>query len=74
MNMTGHRKNLCRNLAAFQLKVDPVAPDGNCLFASILLQLAKHHSKFPDEACRVQNHIRTIALADSMEWSILQSR
>ena len=74
INMTSHGENLRRNLAAFQLKIDPVAPDGDCLFASILLRLAKHHSQFPDEACRVQNHIGTIGLADSIEGKILQGR
>ena len=74
MNITSHGENLRRNLAAFQLKIDPVAPDGDCLFASILLQLAKHHSQFPDEACRVQNHIRTIGLTDSLEGNMLQLR
>ena len=74
MNMASHGENLDRNLAAFQLKIDPVAPDGDCLFASILLQLAKHHSQFPEEACRVQNYIRTIVLTDSMEGNILQLR
>ena len=72
--MTSHGENLPRNLAAFQLKIDPVAPDGDFLFARILLQLAKHYSQFPDEACRVQNYIRTIGLADSMEGNILQLR
>ena len=72
--MTSHGENLRRNLAAFQLKIDPVAPDGDCLFASILLRLAKHHSQFPDEACRVQNHIGAIGLADSIEGKILQGR
>ena len=74
MSITSHGENLCRTLAAFQLKIDPVIPDGDCLFASILLQLAKHHSQFPDEACRVQNHIRTIGLADSIEGNIFKLR
>ena len=72
MNMTSHGENLRCNPAACQLKIDPAVTDGDCLFASILLQLAKHHSQFPDEACRVQNRIRTIRLADSMEGNILQ--
>lgn len=74
MNMTSHEENLCRNLAAFQLKIDPVVPDGDCLFARILLQLAKYHSQFPDETCRFQNYIRNIGLADPMEGNILQLR
>ena len=36
MNMTSHEENLCRNLAPFRLKIDPVVPDGDCLFARIL--------------------------------------
>ena len=67
-------ENLPCNLATLQLKIDPVAPDRDCLFARILLQLAKHYSQFPDEACTVQNHILTIGLADSMEENILQLR
>ena len=74
LNINSHEENLCRNLAAFQLKIDPVAPDEDCLSASILLQLAKHYSQFPNEACRVQNHFHTIGLADSMEGNILKLR
>ena len=70
--MTSHEENLCRNLAAFRLKI--VVPDGDCLFATILLQLAKYHSQFPDETCRFQNYIRNIGLADPMEGNILQLR
>ena len=70
--MASHGENLRRNLVAFQLKIDPVTPDGDCLFASILLKLERYHSQFPDEACRIQNHIKTIGLVDSMEGNILQ--
>ena len=72
--MTSHEENLCRNLAAFQIKIDQVAPYGDSLFARILLQLAKYHSQFPDETCRFQNYIRNIGLADSMKGNILQLR
>ena len=33
--MTSHGENLPRNLAIFQLKIDPVAPDGDCLFIGL---------------------------------------
>ena len=43
LNMSCHKENMFHNIAFFQLKTNPVVPDGDFLFASILLQLAKHH-------------------------------
>ena len=72
--MTSHEDNLRYNFATFQLKIGAVVPDGYCLFASILLLLAKQNSQFPDEACKVQSHIRNIEFVDPMEGNILQLR
>lgn len=42
INVTSHEESFCHNIVAFQVKRDQVVPDGDCLFARILLQLAKY--------------------------------
>lgn len=65
--MTSYGERSLLNFAAFQLKGDPVVPEEDCLFASILLQPAKHHSKSPDETFKVQNNVGNTGLADFLE-------
>ena len=59
-------------LPFLQIRINPVVPDGDSFFANILLQVAKHRFECSEEGRLVQNNIRNIELADSMEGNILQ--
>ena len=59
-----HRKQLQRNLAAFDLKVDEVVDDGDFAFTSIIKQLYK---AVPNWAKEGDSYIRSLGLLKSEE-------
>lgn len=59
-----HRKQLKRNLAAFDLQIDEVVGDGDCAFTSVIKQLYKAVPNLTKEA---ENSIRSLGLLKSEE-------
>ena len=66
-----HRKQLKRNLAAFDLQIEEVVGDGDCAFTSIIKQL---HKAVPNLTKEADNFIRSLGLLKSEEQDTLVLR
>ena len=63
-NSNNHRCNLSRNLASFELTIDPVSGDGDCVFTSIVRQL-RRHPEFIENEPSLTAHLAALGLSGS---------
>lgn len=68
-----HREVLERNLASFNLHIDPVTGDGDCAFRSIVLQIRKTHD-WNDQESALRNQLLRLELGRGIDDDVFHLR